>query len=93
MSLAVPPVSAPAPSSASLATQQANLAKLVATYKSDIQKGQDPAQLKSLAQQITAVAKSLGQNVSLPRPSASSSGATAIAANPPTADKPSPGYA
>jgi len=93
MSLKVPPVSAPAPSSASLAAQQATLARLLATYKSDIQNGQNPAQLKSLAQQITAAAKALDQNVSLPQPSASGSGATPIAANPPTADKLPPGYA
>ena len=60
------------PSSASPATdrnkQQAALASLVRTYTQDIAKGQQADQLTSLAKQIAAAAKALGQNVTLPKP-------------------------
>jgi hypothetical protein len=72
----------------------------MATYKNNIQKGQSPAQMQSLAQQINNLAKSLGQTVNLPKPSTSStstSSSIAVAAqtstNQSATGKLPPGYA
>ena len=72
MSPAISPVSAPPAHSPAdqLANERAALAKLVATYTTNIRNGQSPEQLQALATQIAAAAKALGQNVSLPKPSA-----------------------
>jgi|SRR5271157_2075423 len=54
------------------ATEQGALARLLRTYTADLQRGQLPSQLTSLAKQITDAAKALGQTVTLPKPPAPS---------------------
>src|SRR5271165_5657175 len=52
------------------ATEQGALARLLRTYTADLQRGQLPSQLTSLAKQIADAAKTLGQSVTLPKPPA-----------------------
>lgn len=70
-------------STADAAKEKQQLAKLLRTYQADINQGQKADSLKSLAKQITDLAKQLGQNVTLPKPT--TSGATTATATPPPA--------
>ena len=49
------------------AKERAQLATLLKTYQSDLNKGQSAGALKPLANQIAAAAKSLGQKFTLPQ--------------------------
>jgi len=72
-------ISAIAPAAAtdtSAAAEQAALTKLQNTYAADIQSGQTPLQLQSLAQQIVAAAAAIGQTVNLAQPTPPASATT-----------------
>lgn len=64
------------PSAASNAAAQASLNRLMAKYKSEISQNPGAQDLASLARQITAAAKALGQHVTLPKASGSAAPAT-----------------
>jgi hypothetical protein len=90
--------SATSSTAASEATEKATLNRLMATYRTNIQRGEPATQLKSMAQQITNLAKSLGQTVNLPTANATStasnSGVTnTTAANQGGTSKMPPAYA
>jgi len=57
------------PSVSSNAAAQASLNRLVAKYKSEISRNPAAQDLASLARQINAAAKALGQHVTLPKAS------------------------
>ena len=59
------------PSVSSNAAAQASLNRLVAKYKSEISRNPAAQDLASLARQINAAAKALGQHVTLPKASGS----------------------
>jgi hypothetical protein len=63
------------PSAASNAAAQASLNRLMAKYKSEIARNPSAQDLSSLARQITAAAKALGQHVTLPKAPANAGGA------------------
>ena len=79
--MSVPGVSAPASvqlsSQNSAASAQASLGRLLAKYQAGISKGPGSQDLASLARQINAAAKALGQPITLPP----ASGHPAAAAN------------
>ena len=67
----------PAQSSAATnAAAQASLNRLMAKYKSEVSQNPGAQDLASLARQITAAAKALGQHVTLPKASGSAAPAT-----------------
>lgn len=67
-------------SAASSAAAQASLNRLLAKYKTEISSQPASQNLASLARQITAAAKALGQHVTLPK--ASAAPATAAVSKP-----------
>ena len=76
-----------APSAGSSTQQQAALTRMLVTYARDQLHGADPRILSALGKQILAAAKTLGQNVTLPRAPASSGAAPATPAAASAAEK------
>lgn len=76
--------SAPAATDALAATakERAALTKPRQTYQADINKGQSAQSLDALARQIAAAGKALGQNVTLPKASISTSVAAGLVSTP-----------
>ncbi|HLG86496.1 MAG TPA: hypothetical protein VKZ79_04800 [Alphaproteobacteria bacterium] len=70
------------PSTASNTAAQASLNRLMAKYKSEIARNPSAQDLSSLARQITAAAKALGQHVTLPKASASAGAAESASESP-----------
>ena len=82
-------------SASELDAKRAVLARLVATYSSNVRSGQTAPQLQALGAQIASAANALGESVMLPVPSESvaATGGTPPPSGPLYGDRMPPGYA